>query len=78
MADKKDKHSDNVPGRFYVDKECIFCHVCAQAAPLNFKSSDKGTHDIVYKQPDNEDEEDECLDAMDQCPVYAIGDDGEE
>jgi len=26
----------------------------------------------------NEDEEEECLEAMELCPVYAIGDDGEE
>ena len=78
MADKNDKYPDNVPGKFYVDRECIFCNVCVYAAPNNFKISDAGTHDVVYKQPENEDEEEECLDAMDQCPVYAIGNDGEE
>ena len=78
MADKNDKYPDNVPGKFYVDRECIFCNVCVYAAPNNFKISDAGTHDVVYKQPENEDEEEECLDAMEQCPVYAIGDDGEE
>ena len=78
MADKRDKYEDNVPGKFYVDRECIFCNVCANAAPNNFRISDDGTHDVVYKQPENEDEEDECLEAMELCPVYAIGDDGEE
>ena len=78
MADKNDKYPDNAPGKFYVDRECIFCNVCVAAAPKNFKISDDGTHDVVYKQPENEEEEGECLEAMDMCPVYAIGDDGEE
>ena len=57
MADKNDKYPDNVPGKYYVDRECIFCNVCATAAPNNFKISEDGTHDVVYKQPQNEDEE---------------------
>ena len=28
MADKKDKYPDNIPGKYYVDRECIFCNVC--------------------------------------------------
>ena len=85
MADKHDKYDDNVEGTvkfgdkkysFYVDRECIFCDVCVQAAPNNFAPSDDGDHDYVYKQPENEQELDECLDALEECPVYAIGDDG--
>ena len=84
VADPRDKFKDNVGGTakigekvysFYVDRECIFCHVCSQAAPDNFKASDDGDHDYVYKQPENEEELEECYDAMEQCPVYAIGDD---
>ena len=36
MADKKEKWEDNVPGKFYVDRECILCSVCSDAAPKNF------------------------------------------
>ena len=84
VADPRDKFNDNVGGTvkigdkkysFYVDRECIFCHVCSQCAPDNFKASDDGDHDYVYKQPENEMELAECYDAMEQCPVYAIGDD---
>ena len=78
MADKRDKYADNVPGKYYVDRECIFCHVCSDAAPKNFKASEDGDHDYVYKQPENEEELEECYDALDQCPVEAIGDDGDE
>ncbi len=77
MADKEDKFEDNVPGKFYVDRECIFCDVCVQAAPNNFAPSEDGCHDYVYKQPENEEELEECYDALEQCPVEAIGDDGD-
>ena len=87
MADPSDKFPDNIEetveinGKkysFYVDRECIFCHVCSQAAPNNFAASDSGCHDYVYKPPENESELDECLDALEQCPVFAIGEDGYE
>lgn len=87
MADPKDKWPDNIGGfkivagkkiSFYVDRECILCSVCSDAAPDNFKLSDDESHDIVYKQPENEDEMEQCYEALECCPVEAIGDDGEE
>lgn len=77
MADKNDKFEDNVPGKFYVDRECIVCSVCADAAPNNFRESDDGDHDICYKQPENEEELDQCYEALESCPVEAIGADGD-
>ena len=85
MADPGDKWPDNVGGfsiiagekvSFYVDRECIICSVCSDCAPKNFKMSDDASHDFVYKQPENEEELDQCYEAMDCCPVEAIGDDG--
>lgn len=85
MADPNDKWPDNVGGfsiiegkkvSFYVDMECIICSVCSDAAPDNFKMSDDASHDFVYKQPENKEELEQCLEAMDCCPVEAIGDDG--
>ena len=61
---------------FYVDKECILCSVCSDAAPNNFRMSDDEDHDICYKQPDSEDELEQCYEALENCPVEAIGDDG--
>lgn len=86
MADKNDVWEDNVGGfvivsgrkiSFYVDRECILCSVCSDAAPNNFKQSADGDHDICYKQPENEEELEECYDAMEGCPVEAIGADGD-
>ena len=76
MANLDEKWDDNVPGAFYVDKECILCSLCVDIAPESFKESDAGDHDVVYKQPEGEDELAAAMDAMEQCPVDAIGNDG--
>lgn len=76
MGDKLDRYDDNVTGEWYVDKKCILCSVCSEAAPKNFKESSAGTHDIVYKQPDAPEEIQQCAEAMASCPVEAIGNDG--
>ena len=78
MADPNDKFHDNIGGKFYVDSQCILCSLCHELAPANFKESEDGDHDVVYKQPDNEEEEKVCAEAQEQCPVEAIGDDGTE
>lgn len=78
MADLKDKLRDNVPGRFYVDRECIDCDVCRDTSPANFRRNDDNGYSYVYKQPENPEELELCLDAFNACPVEAIGDDGAE
>ncbi len=78
MANRNDKWHDNLPGAFYVDKECILCSLCSELAPNNFKESADSDHDIVYKQPETPEEVKACRDAMEQCPVEAIGEDGAE
>lgn len=74
MADFSKSYQDNVPGRFFVDINCIYCGLCANIAPHNFRLSDHKDHDIVYKQPENEKELSLCIEALEFCPVEAIGD----
>ncbi len=76
MADYENKWKDNVKGRFYVDEECIDCDLCRETAPDNFTRHDDGGYSYVYKQPENEDEEQQSREAMEGCPVEAIGEDG--
>ena len=85
MADRDDMWEDNIGGAttlgdkkvsFYVDKTCIFCALCHGISPENFTVSEDETHDLVYKQPENEEELELCYEALDECPVDAIGDDG--
>lgn len=77
MADKTRKYTDNAPGRFYVDETCIDCDACRQTAPDNYDRNEEGGYSYLSKQPETEAEVEACIDAMDGCPVEAIGDDGE-
>lgn len=78
MAEREDKLTDNVSGRFYVDSQCIDCDVCRDMAPANFKQNRDNGYSFVYKQPASNDERKLCEEAMNACPVEAIGDDGED
>jgi ferredoxin len=77
MADKTQKVPENVPGRFYVDVTCIDCDLCRETAPANFIRQDDEGHSYVIRQPRDAAEEAACLAALEECPVEAIGDDGE-
>jgi len=76
MADVDNKYSDNISGKFYVDDQCIDCDLCRETAPNNFTRNDDGGHSFVFKQPENDEEEALCQEAMEGCPVEAIGEDG--
>lgn len=75
MANKEDSVPENIPGKYYVDSECIFCGACIELAPENF-ASQNDEYAYIEKQPENESEEEQCQEAMGSCPVDAIGDDG--
>ena len=76
MADLSEKLDLNVSGAFYVDSNCIDCDLCRQTAPENFERDEDEGYSFVIKQPENEEEEEQCREAMEECPVDAIGDDG--
>ncbi len=77
MADKDNKFEDNIPGKYYVDKECIACDACVMAAPDHFGMDEDDGHAFVKKQPNGSEEDEMCVEALESCPVEAIGDDGE-
>ena len=76
MADKENRYPENVNGKFYCDDQCIDCDLCRETAPDNFTRNDDEGYSYVFKQPENEEELSLCKEAMDGCPVEAIGDDG--
>ena len=87
MADPNERWHDNnvdvsiIDGKkysFYCDKECIFCGVCHDVAEDFFKVAEEEDHDICYKQPTNLEELDICIEALESCPVDAIGFDGQD
>lgn len=76
MANKEKRYGDNTPGKFYVDNECISCDACVLAAPDHFAMNEDAGHAFVKKQPLSPNEEDACREALEACPVEAIGNDG--
>lgn len=73
MADNTNKWQENAPGKFYVDKECIDCDLCRETAPKFFRRNDDDGHSYVYKQPQTQEDIDFCKEALEGCPVDAIG-----
>ncbi|MEJ2422344.1 MAG: ferredoxin [Acidobacteriota bacterium] len=76
MADKELAVPENVPGKWYVEDTCIACDSCTSIAPDHFVYTDDGEYAYVHKQPENEEEEQACLDAMESCPSESIKNDG--
>jgi ferredoxin len=76
MADKSAKFDQNVAGAFYVDDQCIACDACVVEAPRFFEMNDEDGHAFVKLQPGSAEEIQECIDALEACPVGAIGNDG--
>jgi len=76
MADVANKYPENVPGKYYVDNQCIDCDLCRETAPDNFQRNEDGGYSYVFKQPESPEEEARCKEAKEGCPVEAIGDNG--
>ena len=76
MADKSSKFEQNVDGLFYVDDQCIACDACVMEAPDFFAMNDDDGHAFVFKQPSDEKTLKLCNEALESCPVGAIGNDG--
>src|SRR5205085_12058975 len=49
MADVANRYPENVPGKYYVDNQCIDCDLCRETAPNNFTRNDDGGYSYVYK-----------------------------
>lgn len=78
MADFEARFKQNVPGKYYVDDQCIACDACCVEAPGFFEMNDDEGHAYVKIQPKNEQELEDCENALAACPVEAIGRDGKE
>jgi len=83
MANPEAKNKENVKGAFYcTDPEddagegCIACNACYGRAPQFFAENDEGSA-YVWRQPETEEDILECQEQLDNCPVNAIGRDGE-
>lgn len=77
MADKSQKWKENIAGKIFVDQSCIACDACVLTAPKNFTMHEEDGHAFVSKQPTTPDEITACKEALEGCPVEAIGDSGD-
>lgn len=75
MANPKRKLNTNTQGDFFVDDTCINCDACRIIAPNNFLEN--GEFSSVHKQPENEQEIQESMQALISCPTGSIGYQGE-
>ncbi len=76
MADTANRYPENIAGAYYVDNQCIDCDLCRETAPNSFKRNDDGGYSFVYKQPESVEEQKLAKEAMEGCPVEAIGSTG--
>ena len=76
MADIANIYEQNVKGKYFVDNQCIDCDLCRETAPDNFTRYDEDGYSYVMKQPESSEEEANCKEAKEGCPVDAIGDFG--
>ena len=75
MAELDEKWPENVKGKFYVDEQCIDCDLCRETAPDFFTRNEDGGYSFVHKQPESADDIELCMEALEGCPVEAIGED---
>lgn len=78
MADLLVRVKDNLPGKYYVDESCTNCASCRQIAPDHFSFNEDTKQAFVAVQPRTPGEDELCEEAMDNCPIEAVGDDGEQ
>ncbi|MCP4295130.1 MAG: ferredoxin [Proteobacteria bacterium] len=77
MALLKSKNPENVPGKYYVDDDCIDCNLCSEISPKHFSAHIEGGYHIVKAQPFKISEIELLSEAIASCPTAAIGDDGD-
>jgi len=77
MTEEIDKYPLSAPGKYYIDcNTCLDHESCAETAPNNIRINEEGWVAYVYKQLSNPEEEAQCRQALEECPVFAIRDDG--
>ena len=77
MANPNNRWKENILGPYYVDDQCIACDACIMEAEDFFSMNDEDGHAYVRLQPQSEGEREECENALEACPVEAIGRDGQ-
>ena len=77
MADKDCRLPDNAPGGSTWTTSASTATRAARPRPSFFARNDDKGYSFVHKQPTDEDGQELCLEALEGCPVEAIGQDGD-
>jgi ferredoxin len=71
-------HPLNAKGKYYIDIDTCTCSAaCEYYAPNHIVIDESDYSAYFVKQPETPDEEEQCREAMNCCPVEAILDNGE-
>lgn len=76
MAEKMNRLSANIAGKYYVDSSCIDCDMCRITAPQFFQRDDEIGLSFVYCQPKTLEDLSLAEQARQDCPTESIGSDG--
>jgi ferredoxin len=71
-------YPDNAVGKYYIDEECIDCDLCRETSAVNFSRNEAEGYSYVSKQPESEEEEQLCAEALEGCPTESIHEDGQD
>jgi ferredoxin len=74
----QDRWPENVPGKFYVEQQCLDCNLCVDTAPGHFTRNDAGGYFYVSRQPTTKEEETLLQLTIESCPCEAIFGDGDQ
>jgi ferredoxin len=55
-----------------IEEDCIGCGLCSERAPENLEIPARTGIARVFKQPENAEEEQACLEASDFCPMGGL------
>jgi ferredoxin len=75
MAEITRRLGINAPGPYYVDDTCIYCDLCRTIAESVFAQDEASGSSYVAAQPVTPEQFRLAQEALDECPVGAIGDD---
>jgi ferredoxin len=71
-----DKMPQNVPGRFYVDGNCINCSLCVEIAGQLFETNQDEGYEYIKRQPRDAAERELVEEVIQLCPADAVQDNG--
>jgi ferredoxin len=72
----EERIKENAPGKYYIINKCIGCSLCYELSPRNFSMNLDEGYNFILKQPETQEDEAQCMKAMQSCPADAIRDDG--